>query len=72
MWDFKPGALHKMLQINENKALPKALLLAITKAHPGETIRNPCLTGRSQYQVSDLMRKRAWTALTLKEIERRR
>lgn len=62
MMKIKKGALHRQLRIPQDKKIPKALIVKITKNEPGEVIKNPSKIGRAKYRVTEKMRKRAFFA----------
>lgn len=67
---LKKGALSRQLGIPEKKNIPINLLKKIKSAKVGEKIKNPSKTGKSSYNVTALMKKRASTAITLKSLKK--
>ena len=66
----KKGALSRQLGIPEEKNIPATLLNRIKAAEIGETVRNPCETGKQHVKVTRLLKKRAVLASTLKKINK--
>jgi hypothetical protein len=65
------GALSRQLGIPEEKNIPSTLLARIKNAEIGETVRNPTATGKKRVKVTNLLKKRAVLASTLKKTHRR-
>jgi hypothetical protein len=60
-----PGALHKQLSVplETNMGEMKTLLEKIKVTKIGSTIKNPLVTGKAEYKVTLLMKRRANLAL---------
>jgi hypothetical protein len=61
----KKGSLSRQLGIPEEKNIPVTLLNKIKAADIGDTVKNPCETGKSRVKVTRLLKKRAVLASTL-------
>jgi nitrogenase molybdenum-iron protein alpha/beta subunit len=57
--DVKKGTLHKALDIDENKNIPKTLVDKIVKTEIGETITNPTSTGKKNIKVTKEIKAKA-------------
>ncbi len=68
----KKGALHKQLEIPNNKKIPVSLLDAIINARAGDTITNPTKIGKKKIKVTRLLEERAILARNLKKISKKR
>lgn len=69
---LKKGALSRQLGIPEEKNIPMTLLNKIARTKIGETISNPTKTGRRRIKVTNLLKKRAVLARTLKRLHKRK
>lgn len=66
MQNLHKGTLSRQLSIPEKENIPITLLRVIVHAPVGTVVKNPTKTGKKHYIVTDLMKKRANTAITLK------
>jgi hypothetical protein len=65
---IKKGTLSRQLDIPEEDDIPITLLRAIRDADIGDTIKNPTKMGKQKIKVTQLLKKRAVLAITLKRI----
>ena len=70
--NLKKGALHRQLGIPQDEKIPVTLLKKIKKAKIGETITNPTKKGKRKIKVTQLLKRRANLALTLKELAKKK
>lgn len=57
--DIKKGTLHKALNIDEDKTIPKTLVNKIVDADIGDTISNPTKTGKQSIKVTKEIKQKA-------------
>jgi hypothetical protein len=67
---LKKGMLSKSLSVAEEDNIPITLLRVIVNTPAGKTIKNPTKHGKSIIKVTELMKKRASLAITMKTIWR--
>lgn len=67
---MKKGALSKQLAIPQKDNIPKTLLNKIIKAKPGQTIKNPTMSGKPKIKVTRLIERRAILARNLKNFKK--
>ena len=65
----KKGSLHRQLGVPKDKKIPKSLLARIKKTEIGNTVKNPCKTGKRKMKVTPLLKKRAVLAYTLRSFK---
>jgi hypothetical protein len=68
---MKPGALSRQLGVPIKKNIPMKLLKKIVVAKAGQTINNPCKTGKRRIKVTHLVERRSILAINLKNMKRR-
>lgn len=61
----KTWSLSSMLNIEENKKIPKTLLKKIKNAKLGETITNPTKTGKKRIKVTKKLKGKALATFNL-------
>lgn len=68
---IKNGALSRQLGVPLKKNIPMKLLKKVVAAKAGQTINNPCKTGKRRIKVTRLVERRSILAINLKNMKGR-